>query len=44
LILKRMAATNHISAAEADRQSRRPLFYRGEEPPPPPEESKSFFD
>jgi monofunctional glycosyltransferase len=44
LILKRMAATNHISAAEAERQSRRPLFYRGEEPPPPPEEEKSFFD
>ncbi|HKA32107.1 MAG TPA: monofunctional biosynthetic peptidoglycan transglycosylase [Candidatus Binatia bacterium] len=44
LILKRMAATNHISAAEADRQSRRPLFYRGEEPPPPPEEEKSIFD
>ena len=44
LILKRMAATNHISAAEADRQSRRPLFYRGEEPPAPPEEDKSFFD
>jgi monofunctional glycosyltransferase len=44
LILRRMAATNHISAAEAERQSRRPLFYRGEEPPPPPEPEKSFFD
>jgi monofunctional biosynthetic peptidoglycan transglycosylase len=44
LILKRMAATNHISAAEADRQSRRPLFYRGEEPPPAPEDEKSLFD
>jgi monofunctional glycosyltransferase len=44
LILNRMAKTNHLSAAEADRQSRRPLFYRGEEPPPPPEPEKSFFE
>jgi membrane peptidoglycan carboxypeptidase len=43
LILNRMAQTNHISAAEAERQSRRPLFYRGEEPPLP-EPEKSFFD
>jgi monofunctional biosynthetic peptidoglycan transglycosylase len=32
VILGRMAKTNHISAAEAERLSRRPLFYRGEEP------------
>lgn len=44
LILRRMAATNHISAAEAERQSQRPLFYRGEEPPPAPEPEKSFFE
>ncbi len=44
LILKRMASVNHISAAEAERQSQRPLFYRGEAPPLPPEEDKSFFE
>lgn len=39
LILGRMARTNHISAAEAERQSRRPLFYRGEDPAGAAEES-----
>lgn len=43
LILNRMAKTNHLSAAEAERQSRRPLFYRGEEPAAVPEE-RSFFE
>jgi monofunctional biosynthetic peptidoglycan transglycosylase len=43
LILSRMAKTGHISAAEAERQSRRPLFYKEEEPSEPPAE-KSFLD
>jgi hypothetical protein len=33
-----MASVNHISAAEAERQSRRPLFYRGEEMTDPQDE------
>jgi monofunctional biosynthetic peptidoglycan transglycosylase len=33
LILSRMAKIGYISAAEAEREKRRPLFYRGEEPP-----------
>jgi monofunctional biosynthetic peptidoglycan transglycosylase len=44
LILKRMASVNHISAAEAERQSRRPLFYREEEPAESPEPPLSPLD
>jgi monofunctional biosynthetic peptidoglycan transglycosylase len=43
LILSRMAKTGHISAAEAERQSRQPLFYKEEEPSEPPA-GKSFLD
>ena len=35
LILTRMAQVGHISAAEAERESRKPLFYRGEGMPAP---------
>jgi monofunctional glycosyltransferase len=44
LILGRMAKTGHISAAEAERQSRRPLFYKEDEIPDPEQDSISPLD
>ncbi|MGH7765861.1 MAG: monofunctional biosynthetic peptidoglycan transglycosylase [Candidatus Binatia bacterium] len=38
LILSRMASIGYIGADEAEREKRRPLFYRGEEPPDAREE------